>query len=171
MSLRLRHLARLCAATVAVLATLALVPARAEAVPFTLNSTSTITALGGTHTLGTSCVGFIGSTGSCGTWAGIPPVSIAATTTVTGTLNTAGSTIVVAGPWLDVTLIDPSAGNCTLRIAGPRTLTYSSSRYRLNSTVGTYSFGTCPANTQTFIVAQLGASPSSATFNAAWSVS
>lgn len=172
MTQRIRHLARLAAVIVAALATMALVPARADAVPYTLNAGSTVSALGSTYTLGSpGCAGFVGASGSCGTWSGTPNVVITASTSVTGTLNAAGSTVVVAGPWLDVTLLDPTNGDCTLRVSAPRTLTYSSGAYRLSSTVGAYTFGTCPPDTQSFVSANLGASPSSASFAAAWVVS
>ncbi len=173
MTSRLRLLARLGVAGLAVFATFAFAPARAEAIPFTLNSGSTLTALGGTHTLGANCAGFIGATASCPGWNGIPPVTISGTSTFTGTLNQPNSHIHFVGPWITVLLIDPVNGNCHLLVSASRTLTRvaSPSRYVHNGTVGAYSFGACPPNTQTFVSAQLGPSPSSAPFNAVWFVS
>lgn len=168
MTASLRRLTRLAVAAVALVGATALVPSTAGASPFTLLPGSTISMLGSSYALATPCAGAIAAGGpaSCGTWTGTPPLGTTATTTVTGTVNTAGSMLVVSLP-LAITFVDPINGDCTVLVPG-RTLTYVSGAYRHIGAIGSYAFGSCPPPTQAYLSAVLG--PGTSPLSLTWSI-
>lgn len=135
----------------------------------TLKAGSTMTA-GGTFTLATDCTTWINDStpSACGTFSGTPNVNVTAATSLSGTVNTTGSTITVNGPFT-VTL---STGPCQINITNSKVLTYNTGTgtYDVNTTIGAYTFGSCPNLYKVIALGTLGASPSSSTFAASWTV-